>query len=356
MKIFSELREENNLLDEALRSDYVQKLRILAKMGLISDDKFQILVRALGKGDVSELSLAEKDVIVRAFESMMHHIIDNKQLFQKVKSSGMKNEEVDLEEAYRHKEKDELGFNTGDYTDHVHDHLQAAGYRRTADGHYSHKTNGKQVVVASHDGKVSHAFVVENDEKKKTPDSRAFPVLILLRRKAIRNFPDGQRVGLYYSEKLDRYVSIPAAHDNATVAEEKRLHEGVGKPVPVSPTGESSSSTLATLKGIVANREPGHVRFRNGSRMKVDMLTAHALLTTYDRLSHPENKVHFDKHINKDNPSFLKMVEFAHKHYIGNNDGGGGMPQARPTASKPKSSAASKTVKKAAVKKSVKNK
>jgi hypothetical protein len=46
------------------------------------------------------------------------------------------------------------------------------------------------------------------------------------------------------------------------------------------------------------------------------------------------------------------MVEFAHKHYIGNSDGGGGMPSPAPT----RSSSASKTMKKAAVKKSVKNK
>jgi hypothetical protein len=195
------------------------------------------------------------------------------------------------------------------------------------------------------------------DEAVTHNDHGSFPVMILLRRKAIRNFPNGQRVGLYYSDKLDRYVSIPAAQNNATVAEEvieEVLEEGVGKPVPVSPTGESASTVLSHLKGIVANREPGHVYFRNGSKLKVDMLTAHALLTTYDRLTHPENKVHFDRKLNKDNPSFLKMVEFAHKHYIGNNDMGA--PTGKPMSSaKPKSPAAS-NVKKAAVKKSVKNK
>ncbi len=35
------------------------------------------------------------------------------------------------------------------------------------------------------------------------------PNIILLKRKSIRTFPDGLTVGLYYSEKLKRYVSIP---------------------------------------------------------------------------------------------------------------------------------------------------
>lgn len=257
-----------------------------------------------------------------------------------------------MDESYRNKERDELDFNVGDEKDDVHDRLHKSGYRRVSDGHYKHSKTGKEVIVAHHDGRVSNAFVSE--ETVEEDKNGSFPVMIILRRKAIRNFPNGQRVGLYYSEKLDRYVSIPAAQNNATVAEEiEDLEEGVGKPVSVSPIGESASTVLSHLKGIVANREPGHVHFRNGSKLKVDMLTAHAILSTYDRLQHPENKVHFDRKLNRDNPSFLKMVEFAHKHYIGNNDMGaptGQSASARPASSK------TANVKKAAVKKSVKNK
>lgn len=267
-----------------------------------------------------------------------------------------------MDEASRNKARDELDFNVGDPSDEAHEKLKGHGYKKVSDGRWSHHYTGKEVTLAHHEGRVSHAFVtedvIEEDSNNKTNGS--FPVMILLRRKAIRNFPNGQRVGLYYSDKLDRYVSIPAAQNNATVAEEvveEVLEEGVGKPVPVSPTGENTSTVLSHLKGIVANREPGHVHFRNGSKMKIDMLTAHALLTTYDRLTHPENKVHFDRKLNRDNPSFLKMVEFAHKHYIGNNDMGAPTGQSMGSKPKPKpKSPAASNVKKAAVKKSVKNK
>lgn len=364
MKKFSDLREEikpdvtENNLDEALRSDNVQKLRQLAKLGIISDDHFPTLIRAFGKSSVDDLTYTEKDIIVRAFESMLHHIVDNKQVFNKIKTGLREEEEDGIEESYRAKEKGEFGFDPGHYEDEVHDSLHKQGFRRIGDGRYKHKDSGKEVIVAYHDGKASHAFVSEDISDSQHKDkkvSKAFPVLILLRRKAIRLFPDGKKVGLYFSDKLNRYISIPSTGD--AVSEETILDEAISNPTPVGPNGENASDVISNLKGIVANRQPGHVRFRNGSKMKVDMLTAHALLTTYDRLTHPENKVHFDKHLNRDNPSFLKMVEFAHKHYLGNMDAAGmSNPGAkRPTPKSSSSSAASKT-KKAAAKKSAKNK
>ena len=35
------------------------------------------------------------------------------------------------------------------------------------------------------------------------------PPVLLLKRKSVRQFPDGQRVALYYVEKLDKYVTVP---------------------------------------------------------------------------------------------------------------------------------------------------
>lgn len=44
---------------------------------------------------------------------------------------------------------------------------------------------------------------------KKFPPEKEIPNVINLRRKAIRIFPDGQKIALYYSPQLDKYVSIP---------------------------------------------------------------------------------------------------------------------------------------------------
>lgn len=48
------------------------------------------------------------------------------------------------------------------------------------------------------------------------------PVVMVIKRKSVRLFPDGTRVALYYSDKLKRYFSVPygPAIDNPVQAEE----------------------------------------------------------------------------------------------------------------------------------------
>jgi hypothetical protein len=35
------------------------------------------------------------------------------------------------------------------------------------------------------------------------------PNILLMRRRSVRQFADGQRVALYYVDKLDKYVTVP---------------------------------------------------------------------------------------------------------------------------------------------------
>jgi len=35
------------------------------------------------------------------------------------------------------------------------------------------------------------------------------PAVLIMKRKSIRLFPDGQKVALYYVEKIDKYVTVP---------------------------------------------------------------------------------------------------------------------------------------------------
>lgn len=41
------------------------------------------------------------------------------------------------------------------------------------------------------------------------PSERDIPVVLILKRKAIRVYPDNQKVAMYYSQALDKYISIP---------------------------------------------------------------------------------------------------------------------------------------------------
>lgn len=48
-----------------------------------------------------------------------------------------------------------------------------------------------------------------NEKGMSYPSDKDMPTVIILKRKAIRVFPDNQKIGLYYSQALDRYISIP---------------------------------------------------------------------------------------------------------------------------------------------------
>lgn len=41
------------------------------------------------------------------------------------------------------------------------------------------------------------------------PSEKNIPVVLILKRKAIRVYPDNQKIALYYSQALDKYISIP---------------------------------------------------------------------------------------------------------------------------------------------------
>ena len=61
-------------------------------------------------------------------------------------------------------------------------------------------------------------------EAVRTPATIAdVPSIVVLKRKAVRVYPGGQQVGLYYSQQLDKYVTIPFGE--AGIAEETNLEE-----------------------------------------------------------------------------------------------------------------------------------
>ena len=35
------------------------------------------------------------------------------------------------------------------------------------------------------------------------------PAVLLMKRKSVRQFPNGQRVALYYVDKINKYVTVP---------------------------------------------------------------------------------------------------------------------------------------------------
>ena len=49
-------------------------------------------------------------------------------------------------------------------------------------------------------------FMSEGAKQQKQMDP---PAVLIMKRKSIRQFPNDQRVALYYVDKLDKYVTVP---------------------------------------------------------------------------------------------------------------------------------------------------
>jgi hypothetical protein len=69
--------------------------------------------------------------------------------------------------------------------------------------------------------KVNHLSKYDPRFKDNVSD-KDMPVVIILKRKAIRVYPDNQKVALYYSQALDKYVTIPFGPNTGSLNEDKK--------------------------------------------------------------------------------------------------------------------------------------
>jgi len=63
-----------------------------------------------------------------------------------------------------------------------------------------------------------HLSKFDDREKAAYPSDRKIPVVLILKRKAIRVYPDHQKVALYYAQNIDKYVTIPFGTDDTGIA------------------------------------------------------------------------------------------------------------------------------------------
>ena len=125
------------------------------------------------------------------------------------------------------------------------------------------------------------------------------PAMLLLRRKAIRMYPDGTRIALYYNKQFDKHFTVPYGPAiNAPIqAEETQIEEAV----------------MDTLHKIVDEKQVRPVKFANGQTMKVDHFTASAITQVHKHLN-DDNKKKFADMVHKSKEHFAKASDFAFKH------------------------------------------
>jgi hypothetical protein len=156
-------------------------------------------------------------------------------------------------------------------------------------------TNNKQIFQRTRQAvrEETEDHIVEEESKVKRGDP---PVMLLLKRKAIRIYPDQTKVALYYNSKLNKHFTVPYGDgiDSSIQAEEVELEEAV----------------MDTLHKIVAGKQAQSVKFANGQTRKVDHYTASAI-TQVHKAVNDDNKKKLADMVHKSPAHFEKVASFA---------------------------------------------
>jgi len=257
--------EEFKLLTE--ESDYA-KFDMLVRAGLANKAQLQRIHKILDKmkEDRPVFNNADRMILQNLFNKMVDLISNNKQIFQQTRRAVRE-------------ELEEKVIDTADFK--------------------ISPTTGRK--VRAHRIKVGDEIDTEMKEEfeivdEAIDDDKDPPFTIVLRRKAIRLFPNKTKIALYYNQKLDKYFSIPYGPkiDAPLQAEETQLEEAV----------------MDQLHKIVANKQANRVKFADGSTRKVDHYTASAITQVHKALN-DENKKKVADMVHKSPAHLAKVADFA---------------------------------------------
>lgn len=180
------------------------------------------------------------------------------------------------------------------------------------------------------------------------------PLVLVIKRKAIRMYPDGTRIALYFNERLNKYFSVPYQYgpgmDAPIQSEEIQQIDEIGDPAEMyRKSTEAAKAKLQTMKAldrtreyekkrleaaklktqkeeveiteavmdqlhkIVNNKQAQSVKFASGHTRKVDHFTASAITQVHKALN-DDNKKKFADMVHKSPAHLQKAADFAFKH------------------------------------------
>ena len=202
---------------------------------------------------------------------------------------------------------------------------------------------------------------LENTElvEAKAGDDFDPPFVLMLKRRAIRMYPDGTRVALYYNRQLNKYFSVPYGNTvdpviqseeveqideirrggfTAGWRDEKHFGKGVPTNRPMTDKEKVESqktkdiqsylnnlsknrlkkedvepieeAVMDTLHKIVAGKSAQSVKFASGHSRKVDHYTASAITQVHSAVN-DENKKKLADMVHKSPAHFEKVASFA---------------------------------------------
>lgn len=268
MKSLNQFKNKTLLEEESSYS----KFDVLVRAGLADKSQIQRLHKVLDKmsEDKPVFNTTDKAIIQNLFGKMVDLITNNQAIFQKTRQAVREdvNEGVVV---------------TSDKAYNPYTGKKYPAHRKT-------------MGAKDKEGDVAPQSIVQEN-------MGSIPFILVLKRKAIRQYPDGTKIALYQNEKLGKYFSVPYTDT---------------KPVDAVIQSESieniKGSVFDSLKYITETKQPNYVLFDSGVSTLIDVDTAKAIVETYNSLE-KDNQQRLIENISKDKSTFKTISEFAWKHY-----------------------------------------
>jgi hypothetical protein len=271
MKSLSRFKQEPTVILEEEKADY-SKFDMLVRAGLANKAQLQRIHRVLDKmtDDRPQFNNTDREIMKNLFNKMVDLISNNKQVFQQTRRA--------IKEGV----------------------LDTSDFRVSPSGK---KIRAHRIVLSKKDS-------VENDQNNIKEDFEVIeeqlrgdpPTVLLLKRKAIRMYPNGTKIALYFNERLNKYFSVPYSDDikisSSIQAEEIQIDE-------------EKQNGIDQLKKIRDSKQHGVINHRDGSASKVDAFTAGAILAVHDKLN-DENKKKISGMVSNSHYHMSKVANFAH--------------------------------------------
>ena len=272
MKSLQEFKEP--ILEE--ESDY-SKFDMLVRAGLANKAQIQRIHKILDKmkEDRPVFNNADRMILQNLFNKMVDLISNNKQIFQQTRRAVRE----ELEESL---------LDTSDYKTTASGRKYKAHRIKVGDEQY-----GKEDEQQKEEVEFDHQVNIDESLSKIEP-----PFVLVLKRKAIRLFPNDTRIALYYSDKINKYFSVPYSTD-----------KNLDAPVQAESV-DLEESVMDQLHKIVAGKQANRVKFANGQTKKIDHYTASAI-TQIHKSVNDENKKKLADMVHKSPAHLAKAADFA---------------------------------------------
>ncbi len=255
------LEDFKNILLEEEKSDY-SKFDMLVRAGLANKAQIQRIHKILDKmgEEKPNFSPADRMIVQNLFNKMVDLISNNKQIFQQTRRA-VREDIVD----------------TSDYK-----------IDKTGRKYKAHRIKLGDTTPAVADGTVELA----KEEVVQLTEAQDPPFVLVLKRKAIRLYPDGTKIALYHNDRLDKDFAVPYSTSSQPVIQAEAV------------------DAMGQLQKIKDSHSHGTVNHKDGSASKVDVQTAHAVLMVHKSLN-DENKKKFADMVARSSHHMQKAANFA---------------------------------------------